>query len=399
MQKHTGVAAVVTACMVLCAAAAEPACSLQPAASLPLYPDDRGHFQVPLVLNGEEFRFEVDTGAHRHTMASNVADALNLARTKIPGRPERMVGGEPLDEYATVQNIALGSLKAPQMDMYILRDERISGADGLLASDLWSHFDVELDYASGRINLFTPCTNRGAYWVHSDQLAVISFSLNADNHIKVNGTLGNKSVDIRVDTGATETAADISRLSYFDLTPQSPGVRDMGHGIWYRYTFSRFEFGPLLLPNSEIAFVSGPRNELYIGSDVLRRYHVLISYAAKTLTLTQASENSAAANALTLFNAAYFAGEHHTFESARDFYAQALASSALPASYRGAAYFGRSQANYGLKQCASAYEDLKTAATWDPHLAEPRFTKPHPFIQALLKNCPETVTVKTGPPR
>ena len=360
----------------------------QNAASLPTYPDETGRFAVPISVQGQEFRFYIDTGAHRHTMASAVAEILKASRKKVPGTPEKMTGGEPLSEYTTVKELTLGGLKTPEMTMYILSNERLRGKDGLLASDLWSHFDVELDYANGRLNLFEPCSGRAAYWAHSDGPITIPFTLNSNNHIHVAGTLGDRPIDIRVDTGGSETTPDISRMSYFGLSPSSPGVRDMGNGLWYRYTFPKLEFGPLSIPNANVAFVSGTRSEVFVGSDILRRYHVLISYKDKTITLTKPSDDPAVSAALGSFNGAYFAAEDHQWEKTRDLYGQALANPALPASYRAAAYFGRSQSFYRLKQCPAAVSDLKAATELDAHISDSRRSEPNWYVQTVQKNCP-----------
>jgi|GEM_PF-1602818 len=389
------IAAVTLFCM---AAPASAACNFTPEASLPLYPESTGRFTVPLSLNGQTFRFVVDTGANHHTMAAAVADLLGLVRNKVPGKPEKMLGGAPLGEHVSVPDIAFGPLKAPQMEMYILPDERLHNTDGLLASDLWTHFDVELDYAAGRLSLYTPCTGRSTTWGKANGAIAIPFTLKSD-HILIAGKFDSKPVDIVVDTGASETAIDISQLPYFGLRQDSPGVRDMGKGVWYRYTFENLEIGPLTLPKAEVAFVNlGPKT-VWVGSDVLRRYRVLISYTDKSLVLANASEDPAAAAALEIFNAAYTANEHHEDEKARDLYAQALASPTLPATYRSAGYLGRSQVQFRLKQCAAARDDFNKAAALDRNLLEAHHRHPNSYITALDKSCPEAVTIQIGPPR
>lgn len=331
----------------------------------------------------------MDTGAHDHTLVASVADLLKLTRVNLRGSTGSMTGGAPLNTYVAVKDITLGGVTAPETQMFVLPDERLPGTDGLLTAGLFSHFDLELDYAAGSMKLFTPCSGRGAYWAHASEPIVLPFTTNADNHIHMNAKLGGKTVDVRLDTGASETAADIRAMSSFDLKIDSPGVRDMGKGRWYRYTFDKLELGALTLPNAEVAFVNGPRNELFVGSAVLRHYHVLISYRDKTLTLTNASDDPGRAAALEAFNKAYDASIHHDADGARSHYSEALAPFYLPPSYRAAAYFGRARANLDQKQCGSAWADLNSAIALDPLIVDARRLVPSPAVQALRAICPK----------
>lgn len=371
---------------------AEAGCSATPVASLPLYPLETGKYAVPVTINGREYRLEVDTGAQDHALAASVVDELGLEKTKLATKRGTMVGGAPLDTLVTAKDVAIGALKAKSLSLFALTDARLHGSDGLLADKLYKDFDVDLDYGAGRMNLFRPCSGRGAYWQHKAAAATIAFNTNAYDHILIPATIGGKNLTVRIDTGASELVLDVKALAFFGLTTSSPGVNVTSSSgtHWYHYTFDALTLGDWSLPKPEVAFITGgPASQLFVGSDLLRHYHVLISYLDKTLTITPSTDDQALKATLDAFDGARDADIHHDPRAAMALYSQAISAGNLPRSYLAAAYRGRAMNAMRIRQCTAAVADIHTALKLDPLIADARRTAADTKLQALAATCPD----------
>lgn len=396
------------ACLFPSAAEAQANCSTTPTISLPLYPDDIGLLAVPISVGGQELRMELDSGARFHVLASSVVDALKLERRHVLGKAPTMFGGAPLSEYVTAKDVNLGGLRTDGLQMFVLPDSRLRGSDGFLASDLLVHFDVELDFVDGRVNLFPPCSGRGGYWPHKNAAVIVPFTTNSYNHIIVPVRLDGKSVNARVDTGASASVFDANAMEMtFGLTTASPSVGHIGGASdstgWYRHTFDRLELGAITLPDVEVDFIPGSPGaaghaELFIGSNILRNFHVYISYAERTLTLTEATGEPARVAATNAFLKAYLAAYHDKTVEAASLYSQAIATDSLPPSYRAAAYYERGLAYARLKQCSLANSDFMSAMRLDPLIvpSDQRRADAHHRLQVARKACPDPIVATPG---
>lgn len=358
---------------------AQPKCSTRPTISLPLYPSEKGKFEVPVTVDGRELRLEPDTGAKDNILASSVSDTLKLERAQNTGKKDSMFGGAPLKQYVTAKDVRMGGQNIGGQKMFILPDARVQGADGTIASDFLIHFDIELDYVAGRLNLFTPCTGRAAYWPHKDIPAILPFKTNAYNYIRLPVRLDGKSVWARIDTGASASVFDINAMrETFGYTTTSPELAHIGGAHdntgWYRHTFDRLELGTITLPKAEVDFIPDSARghgfaELFIGSDILRNYHVYISYAERTVTLTKPTGETKRIAASNAFTQAFLAAYHGKVVEAIPLYSQAINSDYLAPSYRAAAYYERALLYAFLRQCPLAASDFATAQKIDPYLA------------------------------
>lgn len=382
-------------------------CSTKPTISLPLHPTDNGRFTVPISIGGQELRLEVDSGARFHVLAASVADAMKLERTQVTSKTPTMFGGAQLSEYITAKNVNLAGLQTLGLQMFVLPDSRLHGEDGFLASDLLVHFDVELDYVAGRMNLFSSCSGRSAYWPHKDA-AVIPFTTNSYNQIIVQMRLDGTSVRAFVDTGASASVFDTNAMEKtFGLTTTSPSVQHISGATdntgRYRHTFDRLELGAITLPQAEVEFLQGSSNgssssTLFIGSNILRNYHVYISYADRTLTLTEPTGEPASIAASNVFTSAHLADYHGDTTEAVTLYGRALATDSLAPSYRAAAYYERALAYAHLKQCALAASDLMSAIRLDPLIVSPdqRRAEQRNRLKAARQTCPDLAAAMPG---
>lgn len=380
MQVRTGVCLILFAIGLMSAVAqAQSRCGIRPEVSLPLYPNENGKFVVPVTIDGRELRLEPDLGAPNHTLISSVANALKLERTGDAGNKGTMFGGAPLKEYVTVKDVRIAGRKINGLQMFVLADNRLQGEDGTLASNFLIHFDIEFDYVAGRLNLFSPCAGRGAYWPHKDTPVVLPFKTNSDNHIILPARLDGKTVWARIDTGASASVFNTYAMgTTFGFTTSSPGVTHVDGAFdnrgWYRHTFDRLELGSITLPKAEVDFIPVSAHgsgfaELFIGSSILRNYRVYISYAERTVTLTEPTGEPERIAASNEFTQAYLAAFHGKETEAILLYSQAIASGHLAPSYRAAAHYERALLYAHQKQCTQAISDFASARTIDPYIA------------------------------
>jgi hypothetical protein len=178
--------------------------------------------------------------------------------------------------------------------------------DGLLAPDLLSAFDVNLDFYHGEVELVDPnhCPGTIPYWAPS--YASAPFNLDGGGHIMLDMTLDGKLVHVGVDTGAPTSAMGLPFAKQtFGIEPQSPGVERVGSlgdpndqsQATYSYTFTSLVVDglevkhlPVILLPDNISRVSkdGRLPDLILGLRELERMHLYIAYKERSVYFTGA---------------------------------------------------------------------------------------------------------------
>jgi predicted aspartyl protease len=176
-------------------------------------------------------------------------------------------------------------------------------SDGLLAPDLLRNFDVELDFAGGKLNLFHhhPCDGRAVYWASS--FAVMPFDDTHDGHIRVPVTLDGEDTHAIVDTGATFTDITMGSVKVlFGLDENSTGMEKAskslgGHGSVienYTYPFKSLTVGgvtvahPIVMIGEAGNSLKGNQAKMLLGLSILRKLHIYIAYKENKLYFTGA---------------------------------------------------------------------------------------------------------------
>jgi hypothetical protein len=137
------------------------------------------------------------------------------------------------------------------------------GVVGILGTGLLQHFDVELDFANARMNLFSQdhCAGKVVYW--ADQYAAVPFEINAiTGEIMASVTLDNEplTATLSIDPGHSfmsesvaakalafsVQSADLKPVKHFDLYERS----------WFSYPFKKLSLGGLSLQNPQIDLFS-----------------------------------------------------------------------------------------------------------------------------------------------
>lgn len=300
----------VLAALTVLPARADSQCHLVQAASVPMTIDDSGRITIPMTVSGKPVDMMVDTGTPMSLLTYGTARDLGLnIKNADLGAPGvwtfQMFGGLTITQYTKASDIAMGALKADSMGFGIFPgSNQLAEANGLIGDDVMANYDVDLDFANGKFNLFSKdhCAGQVVYWT-SSPVAVVPFSRNIWKHIFVDVTLDGKSFLALLDTGAAESVADWEPVAQaFGLDEHSAGVVAKGsaaaNNASYRYPFKTLVFGGITVNNPDITLIpraeSGNTDapgepELILGINVLRQLHVYIAEDEKKLYITPAS--------------------------------------------------------------------------------------------------------------
>lgn len=273
--------------------------------------------RVPVSISGQTFTFRLSTGGSQSSISGPAADKLNLMRRDSPvawlntqGNYSNTVAIAPDFQIGTAR---FGKVTLRQMINDPLADE----PQGWLANDLLRAFDVELDFAVGKMNLISRdhCADNVVYWP-SKTLAKIPMRVGQDNRLWFKMTLDGHELQATIETGQgrttlTRPVAD----SVFDLTETSPGAKRIGNGDRFHYRFGKLSVEGLEIANPDIVIVPDaaakvPKHgrghmqaemnvhqaaPLRIGMSTLRQLHIYIDYGNQALYFTPAKPDLAAA--------------------------------------------------------------------------------------------------------
>ena len=295
---------------------------------------------VPVTVNGTDMHMLLDTGGGISSVSAKTATALNLTRQDSRVKTLDMRGNASR-QFVRLDSIALGPLKGKDIDLMIWPDPN-APFDGLIAGDLLARYDVELNFVTGKLNIFSPdhCEGKVIYWP-ATALAIVPFSMSRpargnpdepstinilpDTHIRVPVTLDGKTFQAIIDTGATLTTMSAAAArSAFGVTADSPGVVQLSAASAdpsdqrFGYVFHSLAFEGIAVTNPHVLIhpdlmgkndpdntnIAGSRitrvddgmgPDLIVGMDVLKHLHLYIAYGERKLYLTPPDQPGAPA--------------------------------------------------------------------------------------------------------
>src|SRR5579864_8093572 len=179
-----------------------PNCPLVRYASLDMWTEPDGRVDAPLTLEGHEYRFLVDTGGAISTIDPSYAFYRMKMPAYLSSNGIAVVGGAKVYRYAAPQSVSFGGVSVREAKFYLNPPGwRVAGT---IAPDLLQKFDLDFDFAKGRLNLFSPdhCAGAVPAWT-TDPIAVVPIlPLDESNHIRIEIQVDGKTVQAVVDTGA-----------------------------------------------------------------------------------------------------------------------------------------------------------------------------------------------------
>jgi Aspartyl protease len=279
---------------------------------------------VPFTINGREMHFLFDTGGALTQIGQTAARSLGLIVQ--PGNMEIYdVRGNVSNSMAAVPQFVLGhqhgthgifpvtaNLDAVNPDPF----------DGIFALDYVQNFDVEMDFGTDLLNVFSSdhCPGQVSAWGPS-YVAVIPFTVE-DRHIFITVMLDGHPLKALVDTGTAKTSLRIDLAeSQYGLTlgaadtPEDGVLNGDATLKTYRHVFGEMSFDDIAVPHPHITIfpnVVGVTSDhwrqvrklfqvdianapqLIIGMDVLRQLRLYMAFGESKLYISPASAPAAA---------------------------------------------------------------------------------------------------------
>jgi len=287
------------------ALAEEQKCQLVRLASLDMIPG-ASHILVAASLNDQPLTMMVDTGGYATALSESKAKQLGLPLEIYPESGMVVYGGIPLKRFTTFSGFTLGKLKARTLSYPLLPDGFLPpDVDGILSPDFLANFDLDFDFAGGKLNLFSRnhCEGKVVYWT-KDPVSKIRITIKDTTHIAIPVTLDGHEIKALVDTGggpsalmSLDTAEDM-----FDLKDDDPKLEHVpgpnGIKTARKYPFKTLAFGDVQVNNPQVVLVPdrdakmGPdRPKMIIGIGILRQLHMYIAYDEKYLYVSAASQH------------------------------------------------------------------------------------------------------------
>ncbi|MGH6875918.1 MAG: retropepsin-like aspartic protease, partial [Rhizomicrobium sp.] len=178
-----GIACVFVAATFSCAAAADD-CKLVRIASMDF--TENGSIIVPVSIEGTSVRMALDTGAPVSAVDPNVAHNLHLVQHRIMQGLFTNIAGATVTYVAVLHDLGLGDMHTSGVYLLVWHSPMTNNGriGGTLAADLLRHYDVDLDFGTHKLGLFSQdhCPGKVVYWA-SGGVAVVPMHVVNSGHI------------------------------------------------------------------------------------------------------------------------------------------------------------------------------------------------------------------------
>jgi predicted aspartyl protease len=309
-------AGIIAAILTLASASARAAetCGLIETASLDMGVDTDGRVYVPMTISGHQENMLVDTAGVFSMLLPRTVDEIGLQRqtanlVDANSHFVRMYGGAVVKQFVVADIVQLGLLSAKDMTLFVMPDEfRVSSQiGGLLAPDVLRRYDVDFDFAKGKLNLFSPdhCEGQVVYWTQQP-FAKIPIKVDSESgHITASVELDGKDVEATLDTGTSRSLMRLeSARSLFGWGNDTAALKPVGtpskdaDTTEYRYPFHALTIDAIQVLNPDLVLVpdkvsgktQGVGPAIIMGIGILRQLHLYIAYREHTLYATAAGQ-------------------------------------------------------------------------------------------------------------
>lgn len=296
-----------------------------------MMPMPGGAVVIPATIDNTPRNLLIDTAGVTSSLTPKVVADLNLTPSASGAGPDQYtVTGKLERQFVNIKTFNIGGMGGSNVSFLVDTQMGYHGdvIGGRLSPDLLQNFDLDFDFAAGKLNLFSPehCAGRVVYWTNS--YAQIPFKTTRDGKILLDVTLDGKNLTALIDTGTSASYLSKSMANLaFGVNEDSPGIeRTPGAQaddlVQYRYHFKSLALNSInvsnpllyLLPdtaedaikekygksaddpvNGVMYRLNIPR--ITIGLDILRRLHVYIAYGEKNIYVSAVGANASSDNA------------------------------------------------------------------------------------------------------
>ncbi len=288
-----------------------------------------GRPAVDVTVGDTPETFLIDTGGVISMVTPRTVRELKLTTTRARDRVLlEGVNGAASDQMAQLPSITIGNLRQQGPYFYVLpgkddpNDTRKPEFAGIIAPEFLQHFDVDFDFAQGKMNLFSPdhCAGKDVSG-QSPSLHIFPESIDSGGHITFRMELDGKRVSAMMDTGASTSTLNLNvARQAFNVDVNAPDVEKTGE-LRGNYTANIYQrrFKTLavegvvvtepmitLLPDmmsktSEArptgSLVRGDPQfpNVILGMTTLGKLHVYVAYGERKVYITVANPSPAAA--------------------------------------------------------------------------------------------------------
>jgi len=206
-------------------------CQLKQYASLDLVTRPNGFLVVPVTIQGSPAGMLLNTAAAFSSVTASAAARLGLPLKPMPAGIKARAGENPINKIASASQFAIGRVEFKSADFVVMPDASFDANQsdlpivGILGMDVLGHFDIELDIANRKLNLFSQdhCPGQAVYWAESYDSAPIRFGELGDLYFPME--LQGKKIETTLATGRTTTSLSTAvTRKLFDFDGNSADV-------------------------------------------------------------------------------------------------------------------------------------------------------------------------------
>ncbi|MBN3759478.1 retroviral-like aspartic protease family protein [Burkholderia sp. Ac-20365] len=254
--------------------------------------------QTAIEINHRNLMMIVDTGAMTTTLSPRAVAALDAhevnrrgaatvdATGRVDYQPWAMLRSIRFGKYEFINHKALiGGIALPG------HDADADAPQGLIGADLLARYDVEFDFPGRVIRLYDERACRGHIPAWTEQYETLVPDRIIGNTFVIRLGLDGHPVDAVIDTGASisvmsESAAARAGVATNalanDVRTSSFGVHDRA-ATSHLHPFNTLEIGSVMYsrPLLSVMNAAGPGEDVLLGTDVLRRGRLWMSYSTK----------------------------------------------------------------------------------------------------------------------
>ncbi|WP_340202890.1 PDZ domain-containing protein [Ascidiimonas sp. W6] len=265
---------------------------------------------IPVEVNGVELSFVLDTGVNKPILfnltENDSLQVKNVEEIYLRGLGD---GESALAFHSKGNQFKMGKIFNNKQDLYVVLDEEINfsprlgfAVHGIIGFDLLKDFVLEINYITKKIRFYEksrykydPCKKCETYPIEL---------INNKPYIKLHVTVAEnveKEVNLLIDSGSSdalwlfpnqELGIHIPEKSFYDFLGR--GLSGSIYGK--RSRVRELRLGRFTLPNAKVAFPDSlalkhiknlNRRNGSVGSEILRRFHVIINYQDGKITLSK----------------------------------------------------------------------------------------------------------------
>ena len=243
-------------------AGAEEQCGLKRVAELAATTDS-GELLIKIQIDGHDATALMDTGSPVEMISPQLAAELKLSPIAVRDGALVDFTGKSARHMVRVHKVGLGGMTAEDIPFVIFgeNESKAPPFDAIFGSNFLEAYDVELDLAHNKVNLFLPdhCPGQVVYW--TSNFDVVPFRTDASGDAVLQVTLDGQTLPAMLDTGASATVLSLQTARHlFNFDPSASDIKpdgSMAGGTgstlpYYRHRFSALEIGGVAFHNTEV---------------------------------------------------------------------------------------------------------------------------------------------------